>query len=242
MEGLEERRAYLCRLTPDRALGDLEEAAAWVVERGMVTLMPDSALPSLFAACHEPPYKPGAKGFGSWPKTKYWWGLALSRHPDLVQLRIHRGKVLLLSRDVAALADPLCRAELARLDGDARRLVDHLADAGPSLVEEVREELGFDAAALRRVRASAERVGAVVSREVVLEEPHRHTSELRRWDQEFPHAVDGGLVPLAEAGVRAAVLAEEADVTRWFTWRVDPRELQEVERPAPGWLAARASA
>jgi hypothetical protein len=242
VEELEERRAHLCRLTPDRALGDLDEAAGWVVDRGMVTLTADSALPSLFAACHEPPYKPGARGFGSWPKTKYWWGLALSRHPELVRLRIHRGKVLLTSRAVAALADPLCRDELERLQGEARRLVEHLAAAGPSLVEEVREELDLDAATLRRVRASAERVGAVVSREVVLAEPHRHTSELRRWDQVFPDEQDGGIVELAEAGLRAAVLAPEAELKRWFTWRVDPSQLRQVERPAPGWVAAPASA
>ena len=241
MEQLEKRRAYLCRSTPDRALRDLDEAAAWVLERGMVTTTEDCALPSLFRACHEEPYKAGAKGFGSWPKTKYWWGLALSRHPELVQVRIHRGKVVLMSRAVAALADPLCRAELAAVQGEERRLVDHLAEVGPSLVEEVRDELGFDARTLRRIRMRVERVGAVVSREVVLAEPHRHTSELRRWDQAFPHATPGGgIAALAEAGVRAAVLAPEREVARWFTWKLDPSALQ-LERPAPGWVAAPAS-
>jgi hypothetical protein len=240
LQALRERRAYECRLTPDRALETVEEAAAWVLERGMVTITEDCALPSLFAACHEEPYKPGAKGFGSWPKTKYWWSLALSRHPELVQLRIHRGKALLMSREVAALADPLCRDELGRLQGDGKRLVDHLAQAGPSLVEEIREELGFNAASLRRVRGRAERVGAVVSREVVLEQPHRHTSELRRWDQLFPRAVSGGIAQLAAAGVRAAVVAPEAEVKRWFTWTVDPCALA-LERPEPGWVAAPAS-
>jgi hypothetical protein len=148
---------------------------------------------------------------------------------------------LLMSREVAALADPLCREELERLQGDARRLADHLATAGPSLVEEVREELGLSAATLRRVRASAERVGAVVSREVVLEGPHRHTSELRRWDQVFPDEHAGGIVELAQAGLRAAVIAPEAEVKHWFTWPVDPSQLRRVERPAPGWVAAPAS-
>jgi hypothetical protein len=237
-----ERREYLCRLTPDRALNDLDEAVAWIVDRGMVTLSEDSALPSLFTACHEEPYKPGAKGFGSWPKTKYWWSLALSARPELVQLRIHRGKALLMSRETAALADPLCRDELARLDGDAKVLADHLDVAGPSLVEEIREELGFDAATLRRVRIRAERVGALVSRDVVLEEPHRHTSELYRWDQLFPESARGGIVALAEAGVRAAVLAPEHEPSRWFTWKVDPSQLESVALPAPGWVAAPASA
>src|SRR5436309_1422490 len=75
---LRQRRLRELRLTPDRALQTLEEAAAFLAERGMLTLTQDSALPSLFAACHEEPYKKGAKGFGSWPKTKYPWAFQLA--------------------------------------------------------------------------------------------------------------------------------------------------------------------
>ena len=53
---LEERRAYECRLTPDRALETLDEAEAFLRDRGLLTRTADSALPSLFEACHEEPY------------------------------------------------------------------------------------------------------------------------------------------------------------------------------------------
>ena len=67
MEELAERRAIACRLSPDRALlVTLEEAEAFLLERGLLTLTSsDSALPSLFGACHEEPYAPGVRGFGS---------------------------------------------------------------------------------------------------------------------------------------------------------------------------------
>ena len=69
VEELLARRAYLCRLTPDRALESSVEAFEFLGDRGMLTRTPGSALPSLFEACHEEPYAPGSRGFGSWPAT-----------------------------------------------------------------------------------------------------------------------------------------------------------------------------
>lgn len=232
------KREHDCRLTPDRALETLDDARAFLEERGLLTLTPDCALPSLFGACHEEPYS-DAPGFGSWPKTKYWWGGRL----DALATRLHRGKTLYLAPRVAALIDPLCRSELARAESgehgdDAARVVAHLADAGPSLVEELKEEAGLD----KRTRHRLEKFGAIVSRGVVLERPHRHTSELRRWDQAVTVATRGSEDPLREllvAGVRAAVVAPEREALRWFTWPV-PKEALDDERlvrPEPGWVA-----
>ena len=63
-----------------------------------------------------------------------------------------------------------------------------------------------------------------VARSVVYDEPHRHTSLLARWDQ--VHRKSGGgsgpraaLGDLLCAGVRAAVVAPERELVRWFSWR-----------------------
>lgn len=221
---LEARRAHELRLTPDRALESLDEAAAWLQERGMLTLMPCCSLPSLFAACHEEPYAAGKRGFAQWPKTKYWWGVALGEREGAHRLRVQRGKGLIVSDRVARLCDPLCRAALAdaeagALGPDAARVLAHLDAAGPSLLEELQEELALEPRALKRVREPLERVGAVVSRQVVVE-PHRHTSQLSRWDQLFPAPSPGGMEELVAAGVRAAVLAPEREVGTWFSWPV----------------------
>ena len=216
----ERQRAHARRLGPQRALRTLDEARAFLDDRGVLTLTPDCALPSLFGACHEEPYSE-APGFGQWPKTKYWWASALAERPGIHRLRIHRGKALLVAERVARLADPLCRAALAAAEGGPHaRLVAHLAAAGPSLLPELKEELGLDPNGLRKARGAVERAGAVVSREVVLE-PHRHTSELCRWDQLFPEAVSGGGIDeLVLAGVAAAVVAPEREIPNWFTWPV----------------------
>jgi hypothetical protein len=238
---LRERRAFECRLTPDRALESLDEAEEFLVDRGLLTRTADSALPSLFGACHEEPYAPSKPGFGQWPRTKYpWFGeLGARGYPVLA---VHRGKSLLVAPEVAGLLDPLCRAELERHADDV--LLRHLAEAGPSELDDLQLELGLAPKELKRLRAPLERCGALVSRSVVYEEPHRHTSLLSRWDQLFPKpARGGGLDELVVRAVRAAVLAPEAEVSRWFAWWEAGLTEQLVEqgrlaRPEPGWLAA----
>src|ERR671937_2566199 len=73
LQELQEQRAYECRLTPDRALRTLDEAEAFLRDRGLLTRTADSALPSLYEACHEDPYAPGRGGFGEWPASKWRW-------------------------------------------------------------------------------------------------------------------------------------------------------------------------
>jgi hypothetical protein len=242
LQQLTTRRALECRLTPDRALGSLDEAEAFLLDRGLLTRTTDSALPSLFEACHEEPYAPGSPGFGQWPRTKFPWFGELGARGYLT-LAVHRGKSLLVTDDVAGLLDPLCRAELERRPDDP--LLRHLEAAGPSELGDLQLELGLAPKELRRMRTPLERCGAVVSRSIVYEEPHRHTSLLARWDQVFPEPTEGGgLEELVVAAVRAAVLAPEPEVARWFSWPVPQGLLDDLVdtgglwRPEAGWLAA----
>src|SRR4029453_18867035 len=239
---LQQRRAFECRLEPDRALGSLDEAEEFLLARGVVPRPADSALPSLFAACHEEPYAPDKPGFGQWPRTKFPWFGELGARGYAV-LAVHGGKSLLVTEETARLLDPLCRDELATRRDDP--LLRHLSEAGPSELEDLQLELGLAPKELRRLRTPLERCGAIVAPSIVYEDPHRHTSLLARWDQVFPQPPeDGGLEELVVAAVRAAVLAPEPEVARWFSWPV-PRELLDelvetggLRRPEPGWLAA----
>jgi hypothetical protein len=244
MEKLRERRAFECRLTPDRALQSLDEAEEFLLDRGLLTRTADCALPSLFEACHEEPYAPDSPGFGQWPRTKFpWFGELGARGYPVVA--VHRGKNMLVTPEVVRLLDPICRAELERLADDP--LLQHLAEAGPSELEDLQLEMGLKPKELKALRSPLERCGTVVSRSVVYEEPHRHTSELSRWDHVVPEPLEGGgLANLVVAGARAAVLAPEREVAKWFSWRwyweddlVD-RLVEEgrLVRPEDGWLAA----
>jgi hypothetical protein len=230
---LEERRAFECRLTPDRALESLDEAEAFLRDRGLLTRTTDCALPSLFEACHEEPYAPAKPGFGQWPKTKWRWSGELLRRPGVFGPKIHRGKTLYLTAETAALADPVCRSELAR--ADANPVLRHLSEAGPSSADDLRVELGLSARELNRIRTPLARSGAILA--LRLEE-----SRLARWDQVVPRSDAGGLGDLVVAGVRAAVVAPEPDVRRWFTWPLGSLVDELVaagrlDRPERGWLA-----
>ena len=240
MESLAElraRRAFECRLVPARALRSLDEAAAFLRDRRLLTRTTDCALPSLYEACHEDPYRPGLPGFATWPAGKWPWFGELAGRGYLIT-GVHRGKNLLVGGDAAALLDPICRAEIERMSAvpEWSLVLDHLADAGPSEVEDLKVELGLKPKELKAILYPLELCGAVV----------RRPDGLARWDQVFPEppAQAGGIEELLVAAVRAAVVAPEKEVGRWFSWRwlfrpelvdrlVSERRL---ERPEPGWL------
>jgi hypothetical protein len=229
-----ERRATQCRLTPDRALESPDEAEAFLRERGLLTRTADCALPSLYEACHEEAYRPGGAGFATWPATKWpWFGELVDR--GYLCVAVHKGKNLLVSEETAALLDPICRAETDRMraaDPGWRRLLDHLAAAGPADIEDLRTELGLKRQELKALRYPLERCGAIVARSaaVTAGEGHTHSSELLRWDQAYagpsrdrrsPPREDpaGSFAALLAAAVKAAVVAPEAELRRWFSWQ-----------------------
>ena len=225
---LRERQTFECRLTPDRALRTLEEAEAFLRDRGLLTRTADCALPSLHGACHEDPYQPGSPGFATWPATKWPWFGELAGRGYLLTA-VHRGKNLLVTGEVAHLLDPICRAEMERMraaDPGWGRLLDHLAAAGPSSLDDLRTELGLKRQELKSLRSPLERCGAIVSRstQMTAGQEHFHTSELARWDQAYASAGDTDADPgralkdLVVAGVRAAVIAPEPELQRWFSW------------------------
>jgi len=143
---------------------------------------------------------------------------------------VHRGKNLLVTSEVAALLDPICRAEIERMRATApdwERLLDHLASAGPSNIEDLRVELDLKPKELKGIRSPLERCGAIVARSLAVTagEGHAHSSELARWDDVFSGSGDVGVhlhhafQELLLAGVRAAVVAPEAELKRWFSWQ-----------------------
>jgi hypothetical protein len=226
---LQERRERECRLTPDRALVSIADAEAFLQDRGLLTRTADSALPSLYRACHEPPYKPGSPGFATWPATKWPWFGELAERGQLV-VAVHNGKNLMVTDKVAGLLGPICRAETERLrsaDQRSARLLDQLARAGPSTIEDLVTELGLSRRELKQLRTPLQRSGALVSRSIqvtTVDGRHAHSSELARWDQVCPASSQTAIDPqralgdLVVAGVRAAVLAPEAELRTWFSW------------------------
>jgi len=151
-------------------------------------------------------------------------------HRGYLIAAVHRGKNLLMTGEVAGLIDPICRAEITRMraaDPGWRRLLDHLADAGPASIGDLRTELRLKRQELNALRAPLERCGAIIARslQVTAGEGHQHASELIRWDQAHPIPSASltdprqALADLIAAAVRAAVVAPERELRRWFSWQ-----------------------
>ena len=131
------------------------------------------------------------------------------------------------------------------------RLLEYLAVSGPTLAEDVHDELDWGRTRLRRLREHLERVGILVSRTVTWQTSggaERQSSELARWDQVTGAAGPGtkaerGLEALLLAGMRGAVLAPEREVRQWFSWPIAQPLIEQLvasrqlRQPAPGWLA-----
>lgn len=212
----------------------------------MLTRMPDSALPSLFGACHEAPGRSGGRGFDLWPRTKWIWSFQLTLRAGTLLTKLHRGKSLYLSSEGARFFDPLVRQSIAAATGDDAAFLDHLAEHGDSTLDDMELELGWDRIRLKSVRDRLQRVGAVVGEGLVFEnETTWHFAPLRRWDQVFQEVVevDDPYAELVTAALAAAVIAPEGDVSKWFSWSVPVGVVEglvasrRLVRPAPGWLA-----
>lgn len=235
-----------CRLTPDRALDTLDDAYAFLLERGMLTRMPDCALPSLFGATHEEPSRAGGRGFDLWPKTKWVWSFQLTQQPGVILTKLHRGKSLYLSAEAAGAFDPLVRAAIEAARGDERRLLDHLAAHGDSMADDIEVELGWDRKRLKRVRDHLQGVGAVISHGLVFKDSSDwFFAPMRRWDQVVrrTNPSDDPYAALALAAVRAAVLAPESSIKSWFSFPIPAATLDDLVRlgrlirPAPDMIA-----
>jgi hypothetical protein len=244
---LHRQRELQCRLSPEHALGSLDQAGAFLQDRGMLTRMPDCGLPSLFGACHEEPANRTGRGFDLWPKSKWIWSFQLTLDPRALLTKLHRGKSLYLSTDVAQMFNPLVRRSIDSAVGDEARLLEHLGKHGPSMNEDAELELGWDGKRLKRARGGLERVGAVVSDGLVFESASSwHFAPMRRWDQvvEQPSATtQDPYGDVIVAGVRAAVVAPEREISTWFSWPV-PQGLVEqlvetgrLTRPGSGLVA-----
>jgi hypothetical protein len=217
------------RLTPDRALVDLEDAAGFVAEMGVVLQAPDPLLPSLFAAAQGAPARPGTGGFGDWPAHAWWWAGALGERPDILSCKVLLGKRTLVHRSCWPALDAAVRDREAIEPAEAA-LVDALRRLGEVSAEALRDAVGLGGPAgkarFQRTLLALERRGRVIGR-AALVDGHHHVSLVCLWEQRFPERLDETLPRTVDAFLARVLAAAgpfpeggppERDVVRWFGW------------------------
>ncbi len=227
-------RAYLHRLTPDRALNTVEEAARFVREIGVVLLSPYRYLPSLFAAAQGQPFKPGFGGFGQWPAHAWWWDREISALPDVVTLKLIRGRTTFAASKAWPAIDAAVRGRIPEKFGEFEcDLIAELQERGATPSRELNLVRGYGRAGTKRLqkaRDTLERRALLLSRPIIHGD-HLHDSLLELWETRFPEPMSEarGIEPLLLTCLQ--VSAGPVPVEEVFAWIAWPKnQLQSLIR------------
>ena len=240
LAGLRERRAFECRLTQDRALGSLDEAEGFL---GSAACSPGRRTARCPASTRRATRRRTSRAAGASPPGPDQVALVRRAHRARLSLRRRppgqepAGQ----RRDSGAARPDLPRGDRPDACRGAawRRLLDHLAGVGPSLADDLRVELGLKRQELKALRSPLERCGVLVARSVTLPAGAHGATDARRPQPltqrarplgsglpgrpgpaaARPSRPSGALGDLIVAAVRAAVVAPESEVRRWFSWQ-----------------------
>lgn len=208
-------RATRQRTAAGLALTNLDDAAAFLEQMGLLLQTPHPYLPSLFGAAQGQPAKPGAGGFGHWPAHAWSWAGELAERDDVLLTKVLLGKRTLVHRRLWPALDAAVRER--QPEGTAERaLLDALAEHDAVRTDQVRyQEQRSSKRALERL----ESLGLVTCRPVLVD-THRHVALARAWARVFPAPLGParGVAPFVLAALHAAGPVPANEPRRWFAW------------------------
>jgi hypothetical protein len=208
------------RLAPGRALQDLEDAADFLEEMGLLLQTPHPYLPSLFGAAQGKPAKPGAAGFGQWPEHAWSFAGELAQRKDVLLTKVVLGRRTLVHERLWKPLDAAVRGREVQGD-DELDIVKALKGPKSLRTDELRILAGFDGPAGRkRYQKAIERLESmgIVLATPALVDNHRHVAIAELWERRFPKALSKsrGVGELVTATIRASGPVPAAEVEKWF--------------------------
>jgi len=228
-------RTYLHRLTPDRALTTIEAAIKFVREIGLVLRTPDPYLPSLFGAAQGKPFKSGAGGFGNWPAHAWWWDREISALPDVLTLKLIRGRTTFAASKAWPAIDAAVRGRISeRLEEFELELIDELRQRGPTPSRELNITRRYGRTGTKRLKKARD---TLESRALLLGRPithgdHSHDTLLELWETRFPKPLGKarGIEPLLLMCLRTS--GGPVTISEIFTWLTWPKDelCSEIQR------------
>lgn len=220
---LDDERPIRHRLAQGLALKDLDDAAGFVEELGLLLQTPHPFLPSLFAAVQGKPAKPGAAGFGQWPEHAWSWAGELAERDDVLLTKVILGKRTLVHERLWPALDAAVRGR--KVAGDAEEaIVETLRANGAVRTDHLRKMAGLESAnkSYQKAMGNLEALGVVIARPITVDN-HKHVASAELWETKFkkPLSKDRGADAFVLAALRAAGVAPEREVIKWFAWPKD---------------------
>ena len=220
-------RTHLHRLTPDQALTTVEAAVKFVREIGLVLRTPYPYLPSLFGAAQGKPFKPGAGGFGNWPAHAWWWEREICALPDVLTLKLIRGRTTFAASKAWPAIDAAVRGRILEgFEEFERELIDELRQRGPTPSRELNITRRYGMAGtklLKKARDTLERRALLLARPITHGD-HLHDTLLELWETRFskPMSKARGIEPLLLMCLRiSGGPVPISEVLTWLTWPKD---------------------
>jgi len=209
------------RLVPGRALRDLDDAASFLEEMGLLLQTPHRYLPSLFGAAQGKPYKPGVGGFGHWPAHAWSWAGELAERDDVLMTKVILGQRTLVHRRLWKALDSAVR-EVEPSTPDAMAIVNALRKRKEVRTDELPELAGFEGKVAKKRYDKAisqlQWAGTVICTPALVDN-HKHVAIAQLWKTMFPKPLvkPHGPGEFIKAAVEAAGLAPEREVMKWFS-------------------------
>lgn len=213
------------RLTPGRALRDLDDAAGFLEEMGLLLQTPHAYLPSLFGAAQGKPYKPGVAGFGQWPAHAWNWAGELASRDDVLLTKVILGQRTLVHRRLWSALDSAVR-RIEPNTPDAAAIVDVLRKRHEVRSDELPALAGFEGQVAKKRCDKAlnqlQWAGTVICTPALVDN-HKHVAIAELWQTKFPEPSlePQGPAPFIKAAVEAAGRAPQREVLKWFKWPRD---------------------
>jgi hypothetical protein len=216
------QRAIRHRLTPGHALRDLDDAARFLEEMGLLLQTPHPYLPSLFGAAQGKPYKPGVAGFGHWPAHAWSWAGELAERDDVLMTKVILGQRTLVHRRLWKALDSAVR-ELEPSTPDAQAIVNVLRKRKSVRTDELPALAGFAGKAAKKAYDKAiarlQWAGTVICTPALID-THKHVAIAELWQTKFPKPLvqPHGPAEFIKATVEAAGFAPQREVLKWCNW------------------------
>lgn len=205
-------------------------------------------LPSLVSAILGKEWKPSAKGFKGWLD---WWSLKIEdqrialvfgeieRRKDILALRLFRKTKTFVSNKLWPIISVIAQhqRELANggklLSSMETRILKAIELDGPLRTDALRKKLGLEGKEnnfkFHSSLANLENYSLIVGAEDPKPEKHLHANIWQTWDERTGNITTRDLSyqeavkHLLEKTLDACVLADEKQISKWFSWREDTK-------------------